>query len=199
MKLEIPDQTFSGYIFDCDGTIADTMPLHYRAWTKAMKDFGGIFPEDLFYSWGGRPTTTIVGLLNEKFGLTMDIDRTVRRKEDYYLEMIPEVTPIKEVLAIAQKMHGIVPMAIASGGHHELVDATLNALGITKMFQAIICAEDYVNGKPAPDPFLVAAERIGVAAPECIVFEDSPTGIEAAKAAGMAWVFVPGPVKRQIP
>ena len=191
MKLEIPDQTFSGYIFDCDGTIADTMPLHYRAWTKAMKDFGGIFPEDLFYSWGGRPTTTIVGLLNEKFGLTMDIDRTVRRKEDYYLEMIPEVTPIKEVLAIAQKMHGIVPMAIASGGHHELVDATLNALGITKMFQAIICAEDYVNGKPAPDPFLVAAERIGVAAPECIVFEDSPTGIEAAKAAGMAWVFVP--------
>jgi beta-phosphoglucomutase-like phosphatase (HAD superfamily) len=191
LKLEIPDQTFSGYIFDCDGTIADTMPLHYRAWTKAMKDFGGIFPEDLFYSWGGRPTATIVGLLNEKFGLSMDIDRTVRRKEDYYLEMIPEVTPISEVLAIAQKMHGIVPMAIASGGHHELVDATLEALGITKMFQAIICAEDYVNGKPAPDPFLVAAERIGVAAPECIVFEDSPTGIEAAKAAGMAWVFVP--------
>jgi beta-phosphoglucomutase-like phosphatase (HAD superfamily) len=105
--------------------------------------------------------------------------------------MIPEVTPISEVLAIAQKMHGIVPMAIASGGHHELVDATLDALGITKMFQAIICAEDYVNGKPAPDPFLVAAERIGVAAPECIVFEDSPTGIEAAQAAGMAWVFVP--------
>ena len=190
MKLEIPDQTFSGYIFDCDGTIADTMPLHFRAWTKAMEDFGGIFPEDLFYTWGGRPTTTIVGLLNEKYGLSMDVERTVRRKEDYYLEMIPEVTPIHEVLSIAQKMHGIVPMAIASGGHHELVDATLDALGIRNMFHAIICAEDYVNGKPAPDPFLLAAKCMGVAAPECIVFEDSPTGIEAAKAAGMAWVLV---------
>ena len=171
MKLKIPDQTFSGHIFDCDATIAATMPLHYRAWTKVMNDFGGIFSEDLFYSWGGRPTATIFGMLNKNFGFSMDVDRTVRRKEDYYPEMIPEVTPISEVLAIA------------SGGHHELVDPTLDALGITKMFQAIICAEDYVNVKPAPDTFLVAA-------PECIVFEDSPTGIEVAKAVGMAWVFV---------
>lgn len=184
MKLEIPDQTLSGYIFECNGTIDDTMPLHYRAWTKVMNDFGGIFPEDL---WCGRPTATIVGLLNEKFGLSMDIDRTDRRKEDYYLEKIPEVTPISEVLATAQKMHGILPMAIASRRQRELVDATLNAFGITKTFQAIICAEDNVNGKPVPDPFLVAAERIDVAAPECIAFEGSFTAASMPPKP-MAWL-----------
>jgi HAD superfamily hydrolase (TIGR01509 family) len=82
-------------------------------------------------------------------------------------------------------------MAIASGGHHELVDATLKALGITSLFDAVVCAEDYVHGKPAPDPFLKAAELLGVPAKDCVVFEDSPTGIAAAEAAGMAHVFVP--------
>jgi beta-phosphoglucomutase-like phosphatase (HAD superfamily) len=149
-----------------------------------MNDFCGIFPENF---WGGRPSATIVGLLNEKFGLSMDIDRTDRRKEDYYLEKIPEVTPISEVLATAQKMQGIVPMAIASRGQRELVDATLDAFGITKMFQAIICTEYHVNGKPIPDPFLVAAERIGVAAPECIAFEGSFTAASKPPKP-MAWL-----------
>ena len=174
----------SGYIFECNGTIDDTMPLHYRARTKVMNDSGGIFPEDL---WGGRPTATIVGMLNEKFGLSIDIDRTDRRKEDYYLEKISEVSPISEVLDTAQKMHGILPMAIASRGQRELVDATLDAFGITKMFRAIICAEDHVNGKTVPDPFLVAAERIGVAAPECIAFEGSFTAASKPPKS-MAWL-----------
>ena len=82
-------------------------------------------------------------------------------------------------------------MAVASGGHHELVDATLGVLGIAGLFDAVVCAEDYERGKPAPDPFLVSAKRMGVRPEDCVVFEDSPTGIEAAEAAGMAHVFVP--------
>ena len=191
MKLEISDRQFGGYIFDCDGTIADTMPLHIVAWTKAMKHFGGIFPEELFYSLGGTPATVIVGMLNEKYGLSMDPVLTVRCKEDYYLQMIPEVKPIEPVLAIARKMHGLVPLAIASGGHREIVIATLRALRIESIFTAIVCAEDYVNGKPSPDPFLKAAMLMGVAADACVVFEDTAIGIEAAKAAGMDWVLVP--------
>lgn len=191
MKLEISDRRFGGYIFDCDGTIADTMPLHFVAWTKAMKDFSGIFPEDFFYSLGGTPATVIVGMLNEKYGLSMDPTQTVRCKEDYYLQMIPEVKPIEPVLAIARKMHGLVPLAIASGGHREIVMATLRVLGIESLFTAIVCAEDYVNGKPSPDPFLKAAVLMGVAPDECVVFEDTAIGIEAAKAAGMDWVLVP--------
>jgi beta-phosphoglucomutase family hydrolase len=191
MKLEIPDRIFSGYIFDCDGTIADTMPLHFRAWSKAMTDFGGQFPENLFYEWGGKPTSVIVEQLNERFGLVLDVEETVNRKEDHYLTLISEVKAIMPVLEIARKMAGKVPIAIASGGHRRLVEATLNALGILDIFDAVVCAEDYERGKPFPDPFLEAARRLGVPPAECIVFEDSPTGVEAACAAGMACVLVP--------
>jgi HAD superfamily hydrolase (TIGR01509 family) len=199
LKLEISDRQFGGYIFDCDGTIADTMPLHFVAWTKAMRDLGGVFPEDLFYSLGGTPAIVIVGMLNEKYGLSMDPAQTVRCKEDYYLQMIAEVKPIEPVLAIARKMHGLVPLSIASGGHREVVLATLRALGIESLFTAIVCAEDYVNGKPSPDPFLKAAVLMGVAADECVVFEDTAIGIEAAKAAGMDWVLVPSVAEHILP
>lgn len=191
MKLDVPEHQFGGYIFDCDGTIAHTMPIHYRAWSKALAEFGGQFPEDLFYKWGGIPTPEIVIRLNEMYGLSMDVEKTVRRKEDYYLESVHEVLPVAPVLEIAQRMWKQKPLAIASGGHRELVEATLKAINIYDMFDAVICAEDYERGKPFPDPFLVAAERIGVAPADCLVFEDSPTGVEAAKAAGMQYVFVP--------
>ncbi len=196
MKLDIPDSAFGGYIFDCDGTIADNMPLHYRAWSMAMADFGGEYPEELFYAWGGRPTAVIVGLLNEKYGLALDVDETVRRKEKYYLGLIPEVVPVPEVLGIVKSIHGTVPLSVASGGHRELVEATLDVLGIRDLFQAIVCAEDYKRGKPHPEPFLLAAKLMSVPPEDCVVFEDSPIGIEAAKAANMAWVHVPGPLER---
>jgi len=191
VDIAFPTRRFGGYIFDCDGTIADTMPSHYRAWARAMADFGGQFPEDLFYAWGGKPTSVIVEQLNAKFGLSLDVEEVVQRKEGYYLKSVREVGPVGPVLDFAKSIHGTAPMAIASGGHHELVDATLEALGITSLFDAVVCAEDYVHGKPAPDPFLKAAELLGVPASQCVVFEDSPTGIAAAEAAGMAHVFVP--------
>lgn len=191
VKIEFPTRRFGGYIFDCDGTIADTMPLHFRAWTKAMDDFGGKFSEELFYSWGGKPTDVIVGELNKMFSLALDVETTVRRKEDYYLHIIHEVAPIRSVLDFLRSVHGTAPVAVASGGNHELVEATLKALGIMELFDAVVCAEDYVHGKPAPDPFLEAARQIGIAPADCVVFEDSPIGIEAAEAAGMAYVFIP--------
>jgi HAD superfamily hydrolase (TIGR01509 family) len=194
LKLDIPNRTFGGYIFDCDGTIADNMPLHYRAWSMAMADFGGEYPEELFYAWGGRPTAVIVSLLNEKYGLALDVDETVQRKEKYYLSLIPEVVPVPEVLEIVKSMHGTAPLSVASGGHRDLVEATLDVLGIRDLFQAIVCAEDYERGKPHPDPFLLAAKLMSVPPEDCVVFEDSPIGIEAAKAANMAWVHVPGPI-----
>ena len=193
MKLEIPAREFGGYIFDCDGTLADNMPLHYRAWSLAMADFGGQYPEELFYEWGGRPTANIVAALNERFGLSMDVESVVHRKEEYYFQLIPEVAPMEEVVGFAQSLRGKSPLAVASGGHRALVVATLRALGIEDWFDAVVCAEDYDQGKPHPDPFLLAAKLLGVPPEDCVVFEDSPTGIEAAKSAGMEWVFVTSP------
>lgn len=192
-RLDLPDHPFKAYIFDCDGTIADTMPAHFKAWTRAMKELGGTFPEDLFYSWGGRPTTAIVQDLNHRFGTKLDLVQTPRLKERYFLELIPEVLPIEPVVALVKQFHGTAPMAVASGGHREIVVRTLDALRLTQYFETIVAMEDVENGKPAPDPFLEAARRLGVAPAECLVFEDSPTGVEAAKAAGMRYVLVPAP------
>lgn len=191
MRLDLPDHLSQGYIFDCDGTIADTMPAHYRAWTRAMNELGGTFPEDVFYSWGGKPTTVIVEQLNEKYGLSLDPVATSRIKEAYFMELIPEVLPIEPVVALVKQFHGTAPMAVASGGHREVVIKTLDALGLTHYFDTIVGMEDVKHGKPAPDPFLEAARRLGVEPSACLVFEDSPTGVAAAKAAGMAYVLVP--------
>lgn len=193
MILEIPERLFGGYIFDCDGTLADTMPLHFRAWNRTMQEEGGDFPEDLFYAWGGRPAAEIVEELNARCGLSMPVTETVNRKEGYFSDLLPEVEPIEAIVEVVRRMHGKAPMAVASGGHRELVLATLDYLGIRDLFGAVVCAEDYERGKPAPDPFLEAARRLGVPPENCLVFEDSPTGIEAAQAAGMEYVFVPRP------
>lgn len=190
MALSLPDGKFRAFIFDCDGTLADNMHLHFEAWSRAMADFGGNYPEELFYEWGGVPTAEIVRRLNRKFGLSLDVDQVVLRKEYYYREMIPGVKPKHDVLAIVREHHGKTPMAVASGGHRDLVERTLRALGVYDMFAAVIAAEDYERGKPHPDPFLVAADRLGVPPGHCLVFEDTATGAEAAKAAGMACVLV---------
>lgn len=193
MDLKLPNQPFRGYIFDCDGTIADTMPLHFIAWDRAMKDLGGTFPEELFYAWGGKPTVIIVEELNAKFGLNLDPDQTTQLKERYYHDLIPEVLPIEPVVDLVKQFHGTAPLAVASGGFREIVLATLRALDLEHYFDAIVGAEDVVHGKPHPDPFLEAARRIGVDPEHCLVFEDSPLGMESARRAGMLAVLVPSP------
>lgn len=192
MTLTIPDREFGGYIFDCDGTLADTMPLHYRAWTRIIAELGGTLPIELFYQLGGRPTAQIFSLLRDEHGLKVgDVQKAAERKEEYFLEMIDEVRPIEAVVQFARRWHPIKPLAVASGGFHRQIERTLDALGIRSLFGAVVCAEDYARGKPYPDPFLEAARRINVPPGECLVFEDSPPGIEAAKAAGMQSVLVP--------
>jgi HAD superfamily hydrolase (TIGR01509 family) len=190
--MRLPAGEFGAYIFDCDGTLADTMPLHYRAWTRVVAEHGGVFPEELFYQLGGRPTEQIFAILRDQHGVRIDdIGRGVRAKEQYFLELIAEVRPIDAVVAIAREAHGRIPLAVASGGLPGLVTATLDAIGVRDLFDAIVCVGDYARGKPHPDPFLEAARRLRVTPAQCLVFEDSPLGLQAAEAAGMRWVFVP--------
>ncbi len=192
MTLDVPAGEFGAYIFDCDGTLADTMPLHYRAWARVAAEHGGSFPEDLFYRLGGRPTEQIFAILRDQHGLVIDdIPRGAALKERYFLELIHEIAPIEAVVDIAMRSFGRLPLAVASGGRRSNVLPTLDALQIRHLFDAIVCVEDTARGKPFPDPFLEAARRVGVAAGRCLVFEDSPLGVEAAGAAGMQSVFVP--------
>jgi HAD superfamily hydrolase (TIGR01509 family) len=196
MKLELPAGSFGAYLFDCDGTIADSMPLHYIAWKKALGEWGCEFDEGLFYEWGGKPADEIVADLNRMNGLNMPVEALSHYKENLYFDLLPQLKPIPEVLEHIQAQHGRIPFAVVSGGRRNSVVNSLKTLNLLDKFDTIVGAEDYENSKPAPDPFLIAAARLGVAPENCLVFEDTQLGIQAATAAGMASVLVPSPMER---
>jgi HAD superfamily hydrolase (TIGR01509 family) len=196
MKLPIPPGVFAAYLFDCDGTIVDSMPLHYIAWKAALAEYGCVFPEELFYSWGGKPVAEIISTLNAMNGLHMHVEQVGIRKEGLYFDMLPQLTAIAEVVEHIHAQHGKIPLAVVSGGRRESVTRSLQAVGLLKQFETIVAAEDYVNSKPAPDAFLLAAKRLGVVPADCLVFEDTELGLQAATAAGMASVRVPSPLER---
>jgi len=197
MKLQIPAGTFRAYLFDCDGTVADSMPLHYIAWTKTLAGWNCPFDEALFYSWGGVPPVEIIANLNRMHGLNMPVDAVAERKENLYFELLPTLEPVPEVLEHIDAMQGQLPFAVVSGSTRQSIANTLNAVHLLDRFDLLVGAEDYARSKPAPDAFLVAASRLGIAPKDCLVFEDTAIGIEAATAAGMASVRVPSPLERR--
>lgn len=193
MKLHIPPGDFAGYIFDCDGTLVDTMPLHYRAWDQAMQRAGlkETLSEELFYSLGGMPTRKVAGVFAKHYGITIDVDWVFHHKEELFLEMQAEMKVIKPVVDFARNLHGRKPMSVASGGPKPVVKKTLELMHLTDLFPVVVTPEDVAHGKPAPDMFLLAAEKMGVPPERCLVFEDAGPGFEAAVAAGMQYVRVP--------
>ena len=196
MKLTIPEGDFKAYLFDCDGTIVDSMPLHFVAWGKALREWECAFTEEQFYAWGGRPVDEIIRALNEAQGLNMPVDELLRTKEGLYREMLPQLLGIPEVLEHIDRSYGVIPFAVVSGGPRRSVEASLEVLGIRDRFEVLVCAGEYAQGKPHPEPFLKAAALLGVKPEDCLVFEDADPGIESAKAAGMQWVKVDSPVVR---
>jgi beta-phosphoglucomutase-like phosphatase (HAD superfamily) len=196
VKIPRPPGEFRAYLFDCDGTIADSMPLHYTAWTRALGEWGAELPEELFYAWGGRPVADIIADLNAAQGLDMPVETVARRREDAYQTLLPGLTAVPEVLEHIEDAHGRVPFAVVSGSTRESVTASLTTLGLLDRFEVTVCAGDYAKPKPDPEAFLLAADRLGVAPAGCLVFEDTDLGIAAATAAGMASVRVPPPWQR---
>jgi HAD superfamily hydrolase (TIGR01509 family) len=188
-----PEKLYKGYIFDCDGTLAHSMPVHYVAWRQTVEENGLQMSEELFYSLGGVPTTRIVEILNEKFGSNLDPELVAKRKEEVYVENMGDMRPLEEVAAFARKVAKFGKVSIASGGYLPVVLKTLEAIGFKDFFSVIVTTEQVPRGKPFPDMFLEAAKRMDVPPTECLVLEDSPAGIEAAKAAGMDYNLIGKP------
>ena len=197
MKLQLPPGTFRAYLFDCDGTIVDSMPLHYIAWTRALGEWGATFDEELFYQWGGKPPMEIIADLNEMQGLQMPVESVAERKENLYYALLPQLQAVPEVLEHIEAQHGRIPFAVVSGSNRDSIVKSLTTVGLLDRFELLVGHEDYTRSKPAPDAFLVAAERLGVAPEGCLVFEDTAMGIAGATAAGMASVRVPSPFERR--
>lgn len=188
-QIEIPPHV-RGLVFDSDGTLADTMPLHYEAWVAALSEHDCELPEALFYELAGVPTARIIEILNEKHGHSMPVQETADYKEGLYEKLIPKVLPIEPVVRLVKEFAGKLPMAVATGGTRSICRKTLGSLGLLDYFAHIVTADDVAHGKPAPDIFLEAARRLGVPPESCYAFEDADLGIRAAFDAGMTVVDV---------
>jgi beta-phosphoglucomutase-like phosphatase (HAD superfamily) len=186
---------YAGYIFDCDGTLADSMVVHYRAWLSALAAHGASFDFhwDLFTSRAGMSTPNTVRELNQQFNLALDPEAVSLSQRVEYERFLETVQPVAEVVELARRVATTYPVSVASGSERKVVLRTLELIGLGQTFPIVVTPEDVLHGKPAPDMFLLAAERMGVPARDCVVFEDSVLGLEAAKRAGMAAVLVRPP------
>jgi len=194
--LKIPEGKFGAYLFDCDGTIVDSMPLHYLAWKKTLSEWKCDFSEELFYKWGGMPVAEVIATLNRERGLQMPVEELEHRKENLYYELLPQLKAIPEVLEHIEEQHSKIPFAVVSGSTRKSVIKSLTIVNLLGRFETLVCAGEYQKSKPDPEAFLMAAANLGVAPEVCLVFEDTDMGIQAARAAGMASVKVPPPWER---
>ena len=195
MHLDIPAGPFAGYLFDLDGTLIDSMPVHLRAWAQAMERAGlrEPFDADYFYAMGGIPTLESAALFGAHHGVPLDPHQLSEEKELLYLELLHEVRIIEPVVHFARTVSTSAPIAIVTGGGPEIAFPALDATGLRDLFPVVVTPAEVApgRGKPAPDMFLLAASRIGVDPTQCLVFEDAQPGIDAALAAGMQVVRVP--------
>jgi HAD superfamily hydrolase (TIGR01509 family) len=187
-----PDRTYGGYIFDCDGTLADTMTLHHKAWREALVQAGARFEFDweLFMSRAGMSLELTVSELAEQFSIELDAIVVAQTQRRIFGELEGTVQPIEDVVRFARDVARTRPVSVASGSQRKTVERTLSRIGARDLFEIIITPEDVTRGKPDPEMFLLAAERMRVAPRDCLVFEDAELGLEAARRAGMSAVRV---------
>jgi HAD superfamily hydrolase (TIGR01509 family) len=199
-SFTLPKTGFEAVIFDCDGTLVDSMPAHFDAWCEALAIYGagGVFKEDVFFAMGGRPTRDIVVDLNDEYDLHLDPEAVAFAKREAFLRRLDTVTLIDEIAEFAEALRGKVPMAIASGGTRMVVEKILHTVGISDWFDEVVTADDVPEGKPAPDVFLYAARLLGVVPSKCLALDDAPAGILAAQRAGMQVIAVPSPLTSSI-
>ena len=184
MELDI-DHRAKGLIFDLDGTIADTMPIHYIAWKNAAARYGIDFTVELFAQLAGIPLYPIVERLNNMFGKNVDPKEMGDAKEMEFERNMEKMKPVGPVISLIKKYHGKLPMAVGTGGPKRLAWKTLEIVGLSQYIDVLVSAEDVRQYKPHPETFLRCAELMGVEPSACQVFEDGMLGIQAAKEAGM--------------
>jgi beta-phosphoglucomutase-like phosphatase (HAD superfamily) len=198
MTIPFDRAAYDGYIFDCDGTLADSMPIHYRAWTESLTEKLGRpsaeFTEEMLYHFGGMPARAIVVRMNEDYGWNLPPDETAHDKEEHFITLMSGIGPVPEVIAALHSLGKEANVAVASGGLTPIVRDTLRFVGLEvgpgEYVKHLIGSDQVKHGKPHPELFLKAAEALGVAPARCLVFEDAEPGFAAAKAAGMDFIDV---------
>ena len=186
-------------IFDCDGTLADTMPLHWRAWQETVKRYDLVFPEERFYQLGGVPSRDILKMLGAEQNRALVPLAASKEKEAAYIKFLGEVRAIEPVAAIVRENAGKLPMAVATGGSQPHIDEVLKHIGLRQYFQTVVTSLDVQRQKPAPDIFLEAARRLGVSPQFCRAYEDTDLGLQAIRGAGMEAIDIRPMARSAIP
>jgi HAD superfamily hydrolase (TIGR01509 family) len=185
--------SFDAILFDCDGTLIDSMPLHWHAWRAALQAQQAPFD----FSWddhhaaAGRSIPETVSDFNQRYGTSIDPDQVEHDRMSFFFAHLDELRLIDPVTDIARRLRGQLPLGIGSGSHRTVVMRELDHFQITDWFSAIVTASDVPRSKPDPDIWLTAAATLGVPPERCLVIEDGEKGLIAARAAGMSTLYVP--------
>jgi beta-phosphoglucomutase family hydrolase len=177
-------------IFDLDGTIADTMPVHFMAYKNILRDYGIEFTPEIFATLAGVPAVGTIRKLNEMFGTSMDPEEIGYYKESEYEKIMHNMKPVIPVAELVKEYYGKIPMAVGTGGYRRLAWKSLEIIGLKDYFEIMVSGEDVEHPKPHPETFLKCAELLGVDPSVCQVFEDGELGMQAARAAGMMATLV---------
>lgn len=172
-------------IFDLDGTLSNSLPVHIETWDMVGEKYGFKFDPNIILELTGRPTIEFAKCIIERENVDADPNVLVKLKQQNFWDNAHKLIPVEEVTSIVKNYHGKLPMAVGTGAGAKSAEVQLKALGLTNYFNAVVSANDVQKHKPEPDTFLRCAELMGVDPQYCQVFEDGDLGIEAAKTAGM--------------
>ncbi|HKL34643.1 MAG TPA: beta-phosphoglucomutase family hydrolase [Tangfeifania sp.] len=172
-------------IFDLDGTLSNSLPVHVATWNKVGETYKFKFDPKIVLEMTGRPTIEFARHIIERYKLTIEPEEIVKQKQTSFWDSSHLLEPVEEILSIVKEYHGKLPMSVGTGASRRSAEVQLKALGLTDYFDAIVSADDVTSHKPEPETFLKCAELMGVEPEKCQVFEDGDLGIEAAKKAGM--------------
>lgn len=188
---ELSQGEYQAFLYDCDGTLADNMQAHKDTYVQVAANCGVQIDEAIIDEFAGLPILRVVEEINKRYGCSLDpVTFDKQKYELYYREYIQHIRPVKFVTGHLKAHEGKVKIGVVSGGSREAIEKTLGILGIREQVEVLVCAGETERGKPYPDPFLAAAEKLGVEPGACLVFEDGDAGVKAAEAAGMDWIRI---------
>lgn len=185
-----PIPPYKALIFDCDGTLANTLPVHFQTWVVSLRAVGADISKEWYYKYCGTSGEEMLQILKDEFGYQFDSQSIIIERQKHYKSLINTVKEVQAVAEVARSHYKKVPMAVASGGERVVLEATLNNIKLRDLFDVVVSVNDVEKGKPEPDIFLLTSQRLGIAPEDCIVYEDSDGGLEAARRARMRSIDV---------
>lgn len=191
MLVNLTEGRYDAFLYDCDGTLADNMQAHKASYVKVAKNHGLDLDDSIIDEFAGLPTVLVVEEINKRYKTNFDAVAFAEEKSQvFYDDHLPHTQPIDFVKDHLLAHAGKIKIGVVSGGRRKTVSRTLDVIGLLDHIDVMVCAGETPNGKPFPDPFLLAAEKLGVSPANCMVFEDGDAGCVAAEAAGMKWVRI---------